>query len=50
LDSLGLDHDRIVAGWLDRYGDYRMGRVEADPELAEYEELILLGRSLAGRE
>jgi hypothetical protein len=47
LFELALDGDEIVTNFRDRYGDYRLGRMEEDPEMSEYEEIVDLGSSLS---
>lgn len=47
LAKLVLDGDEIVVNFRDRYGDHRVGRIEEDPEMSEYEEWMDLGASLA---
>lgn len=47
LFDLALDADEIVTNFRDRYGDYRLGRMEEDPEMSEYEEILDLGTSLS---
>lgn len=42
-----LDPCEVVAGFHSRYGSHSFGRVESDPEMLEYEELIDLGLSLS---
>lgn len=43
LEELLLDADEIVVNFRDRYGDYHVGRIEDDPEMSEYEEILDLG-------
>lgn len=46
LFELEFDANDFVEGYRERHGDYRLGRLEDDPEQMEYEETLELGMSL----
>ena len=46
FEAFGLEADEIIEGFRDRYGAHRVGRLEEDPEMCDYEEVVELGRSL----
>jgi hypothetical protein len=48
LMLLQIDADEVIDGFRQRYGSYRVGRFEDDPEQLDYEETLDLGRSLGG--
>lgn len=48
LDLFLMDIDEVVVNYRHQYGEYRLGRLEQDPDMSEYEDTVELGRSLAG--
>jgi hypothetical protein len=46
FDEFLLDAEEVVSGFRDRYGTHRIGRIEDDPEMGEYESTIDLARAL----
>lgn len=48
FDDFLIDGEDLILEFRDRYGEYRMGRIEADPEMGDYEETIDLALSLRG--
>ena len=46
FELLGPSADQFVDGFQERYGVYRAGCIENDPEQMQYEEMIDLGLSL----
>lgn len=45
--DLEIDADDVIEGYRDRYGAYRVGRLEEDPEQMDYEEMLELGWALS---
>lgn len=46
LEEFLIEAGEVVDGFRDRYGEYRLGEVEADPHMSEYEERLSLAASL----
>jgi hypothetical protein len=45
-DNWTTDLEPTIRGGADLIVEYRIGRVEADPEMEHYDSLVQLGRSL----